>query len=185
MQIFLLVLFSKPWFVVRVKLFFTVSGCWNAFDVWGLGGGGDRWRSLDGALHSFLRLRVRRHSMRGLGGRGSRGRGVGNTLCSFPRPPCFQCVPTPEAKKLWSAPPKHHHQLPQRPRPRIPYVQHLEAKNYGVHHLDIIIGNPVHLDHVIDASWDLYAKNHKAHYLDSIIGHPIDLDHEFDVFQHL
>ena len=59
--------------------------------------------------------------------------------------------------------------------------EHLEAKNYRAHHLNIIIGYLEHLDHGLESPWDLNAKNYGAHHLEFIIGHPIDLDHEYNV----
>ena len=79
---------------------------------------GDRKWSLDCALPDFLRLRVGMHSMHGLGGRGSRWQCLDNALRSLPCPPRLRYIPTPGAKKLRNAQPKHHHRLPQRTRLR-------------------------------------------------------------------
>ena len=89
------------------------------------------------------------------------------------------------SKNLRTAPTRVHHRAPHKFRPWIRCIPTPRSQNYGAHHLDIVIGYPEHLDHVIDASWDLNAKKHGAYYLGSVIGHPKYLAYTFDVFQHL
>ena len=131
-----------------------------------LGAWGVRWWSLGGAHRRFMALGVENNRMHRLGVRGDRWwSGLGGALRSFPHPPRFQCVPKLIGKKLRSALPKYHHRLPQRARSRIRHVPTPEAKNDGVHHPYIVISYPEHLDHVLEAPWDLNVKNCGAHYL--------------------
>ena len=76
-----------------------------------------------------------------------------------------------------SALPRLHHRLPEHPGHLLDALCHVNAKNYGAHNLESIIGHRAHLDHLLDVHWHLNAKSYGAHNLDSNIGHSEHLDH--------
>ena len=93
-----------------------------------------------------------------------------------PGPP-IRCALTSKCKKLRSAQPRVHHGPPQYLDHLWDALCHVNAKNYGAHNLESIIGHPAHLDHLLDVHWHLNAKSYGAHNLDSIFGHSEHLDH--------
>ena len=59
--------------------------------------------------------------------------------------------------------------------------RHVDAKNYGAHHLDFVIGDVEYLDYTLDTSDHLDTKTYEARHLDFIIS----LDYALYVFHHL
>lgn len=62
---------------------------------------------------------------------------------------------------------------------------HLDTKNHGAHHLNLVIGHPVHLDSALKLFVHQDIKNHGAHYLDLVISHPVHLDPALKLIIHL
>ena len=63
--------------------------------------------------------------------------------------------------------------------------RYLDSKNYGAHHLDFIIGDLEHLDHILDTSHHLDTKIYEARHLDFIISHRESLDPALYTFRHV
>ena len=71
---------------------------------------------------------------------------------------------TYRGKKLRSSPPGPRHRPPGTPRCHPLCVWVTEAKNYGAHHLDLVIGHLEHLDPALYSLWLIDTKNCGTHH---------------------